>query len=302
VQKPEWPNFLYFGPKDKALPFAQMNPQSADAHSPPGHLLYQPGIYQAAQEERRKPNQMLPTEKSADEQFEMYGSPGRGLEINSGDFVVRVQGQAHRHLTILVMQPERSPPGVAVGGWAVELFDFAAIRGEPSVKIRCFLRWKRLAHVRVVELLQAGVITCVEQINDLSSDDGVAIGFLDAYALRDRGRGQLVRLPPFVVYGQAEHPKKPKPNNPGYAEDGDLPKGDLEFGRLNVACGGHRENYRAQMRNVRFIQGFAGFGGMKQRFQLSFDGKKLVCARALSASTDGEWAADTKPLHATADV
>ena len=44
VQKPEWPNFFYFVPENKVLPFAQMNSQSADPHGSLGYFLYQPGI------------------------------------------------------------------------------------------------------------------------------------------------------------------------------------------------------------------------------------------------------------------
>ena len=42
------------------------------------------------------------------------GRPGRGPEMNSGDFVVRVERQAHRQLAALAMQPKRDPPAVAV--------------------------------------------------------------------------------------------------------------------------------------------------------------------------------------------
>jgi hypothetical protein len=50
--------------------------------------------------------------------------------------------------------------------------------------------------------LHGGVIACVEQINDLSSDAGVAIGFFDANALRECHGGPLVHLPAFIVHGQ----------------------------------------------------------------------------------------------------
>src|SRR4051812_3393410 len=109
MQKPEWPDVFYFVPKNQVLPFRQMNPQSADSHSSLRHFLYQPGIQQAAQEEWDEPKQMLPTEKSKDERFEIYERAALGLEINSRDFVARVERQAHRQLATLAMQPERDP-------------------------------------------------------------------------------------------------------------------------------------------------------------------------------------------------
>src|SRR5437016_7302152 len=131
---------------------------------------------------------MLPTEKSKDERFEIHGRPARGFEIKSGDFVVRVQRQDHRQVAALAMQPERDPPAGALAEWAVELFDLAEPGGEPSVKTGRFLRRKRFAHLRVVKLLHGGVIAGVEQINNLPSDDGVAIGFFEANARRERLR------------------------------------------------------------------------------------------------------------------
>jgi hypothetical protein len=67
---------------------------------------------------------MLPTEHSADERSDTVGRPVRGLEINSRDFVVRVQRQAHRQLAALAMEPERDPSARATG-WDVKAFDVA---------------------------------------------------------------------------------------------------------------------------------------------------------------------------------
>src|SRR5882724_8899797 len=143
--------------------------------------------------------------------------------MNSGDFVLRLQRQAHRQLAALTMQPERGPSAVAVDGRAVELFDVSESRGEVRKKFGRFRWWQRLAHLRGEQLLHGGVIACVEQINNLVSDDGVAIGFLGGNGLRDRLRGLLFGLPVLIVHSEAEHQKEPNPNNSGYAENGDLP-------------------------------------------------------------------------------
>src|SRR5437867_5309224 len=228
---------------------------------------------------------MLPTEKSKDERFEIHGNSASGLEIDSRDFVVRVQRQAHRQIAALTMQPERDPPAGALAEWTVELFDVAEPGGEPSVKIGRFLRRKRFAHPRVVKLLDGGVIARVEQINNFSSDDGVTIGFFKANA----GRDPLCDLRcgfPFVVQRPIEHQKEPNSNNSAYAENGDLPKGDLKFNRFNVGGCRHREHYWAQIGDVRFIQRLAGFGRMEQRLQLCFEGKKLFGPRPLIEPVD----------------
>src|SRR6266704_1407951 len=224
---------------------------------------------------------MLPTEKPKDERFEIRGSLARGLEINSRDVVVRVQRQAHCPLAALAMQPERDPAAVAAG-WNVELFDLAGPRGEPSVKIGRFLRRKRFAHLRVVKLLHGGVIARIEQINNLSSDDGVAVRFFGANARRERLRDLRFAIP----FSQTEHQKEPDSNKSDLAEKGDLPKGDLEFNGFNLFGGRHRKKYRAQISDMRFIQRLAGFGRMEQRLQLCFDGKKLLGHRPLIEPVD----------------
>src|SRR5882762_415209 len=142
---------------------------------------------------------MLPTEKSGDERFDIRGTLVLGLKINPGDFVVCVQRQAHRQVAALAMQPERGPPAVALANWAVELFDLAEPRGEPGVKLGRFLRGKRFAHLRVVKLLHGGVIAGVEQINNLPSDDGVAIGFSEANARRKGLWDLRFALPVWIV-------------------------------------------------------------------------------------------------------
>ena len=252
-----------------------MNSQSADPHGSLGGFLDQPGIDQPAEKERDDPNQMRPTEKSQDERFEMSGRPGRGSEKNSRDSVVRVERQAHRQLAALAMQSERDPSAVVRADWAVEFFDVADLRDQPSVKIGRFLRRKRLAHLRVVQLLHGGVIARVEQINDRSSDDGVAIGLFGANALRRTSPGPVFwsSCLDFPWSGRAS--KEPHSNKADFAPKGELPKGDLEFSRLNLVGGRHRENDWAQIRDVRFIQRLAGFGRTEQRFQLCFEGKKL---------------------------
>src|SRR5215472_2490068 len=73
IQNPEWPDFFDFVPKNKVLPFMQMNPQGAEPHGSLGHFLQQPGIYQPSQEERHEPNQMLPTENQRDKIEEPTG-------------------------------------------------------------------------------------------------------------------------------------------------------------------------------------------------------------------------------------
>src|SRR5688572_27886068 len=119
--------------------------------------------------------------------------------MDSGDFVVRVECEAHRQLASLAMQPESGPIAVAVGGRAVERFDVAVTCGKIGEKLGRF-RWRQgCAHLRVEPPLYRGEIACVEQINNVSSDDGVATGFYDANALRQRFRGLPPRLPVWSV-------------------------------------------------------------------------------------------------------
>src|ERR1051326_2745748 len=106
---------------------------------------------------------MLPTKHLTDQRSAIQRTCWRRFEINSRDFIVRVQGQAHRQLAVLAMQPERDPSSVSVAGWAIDLFDVTE-SGEPSVELGCFLRRKHPAHLRVVELLDGGVIARVKQI------------------------------------------------------------------------------------------------------------------------------------------
>src|SRR4051812_27053181 len=117
---------------------------------------------------------MLPTEESDDERFEVSGKLLRGHEINSGNFALLIERQAHRQLAARTMQPERNPPGVRFAPRPFNLFDVAEICSEPSVKSGGFFERKRLAHLRVVELLHGGIIPRVEQITHFSSHDGVA--------------------------------------------------------------------------------------------------------------------------------
>src|SRR6266850_31323 len=263
-----------------------MNPPGADPDGSFRCFLQEPGKQQPGQKERHEPKQMLPTEKLEDERFEIRERPARGLEINSRDFVVGVQRQAHRQLAALAMQPERGPPLVALADWTVAVFDVAEPRGEPNVKIGRFLRRKRLAHLRVVKFLHGGVIACVEQINHLSSDDRVAVGFFGVNTRRERLRDLRSGLPVWIVNGQTEHQKEPNSNKSDFAPKGELPKGDFEFSRFNPVAGRHCENYRAQIRDARFIQRFAGFSRMEQRLQLCFEGKKLLGYRPLIEPVD----------------
>src|SRR5690349_1181674 len=138
---------------------------------------------------------------------------------------------------MLAMEPEGGPSVKAFAGWAFDALDPAETRGEASEKVSCFFRRKRLAHVRVVECLHAGVIACVEQINNLSSDGGVAVGFLEVNDLRGRLRGRCGGFASFVL-GQVEHQKEPNANKSDFAPKSELPKGDFEFGRFNARGSG----------------------------------------------------------------
>src|ERR1017187_1279542 len=51
-----------------------------------------------------------------------------------------------------------------------------------------------------------------DRINILSGDDGVAIGFFNANARRERLRVLLRGLPVCIAYGQSDHQKEPDPN------------------------------------------------------------------------------------------
>src|SRR5882672_11342658 len=98
---------------------------------------------------------------------------------------------------------------------------------------------------------------------------------------RDKMHGSMEKVPKNPIVLQTEHSKKPNSNKADFAVNGELPKGDLEFSRLNMVGGRHGENDWAQVSDLRFIQRLAGFSRMEQRFQLCLHGKKYVGPRPL---------------------
>src|SRR4051794_20298800 len=102
------------------------------------------------------------------------------------------------------MEPEQDPPAGAAD-WTVELFDLAELRFKVSEKLGGFVWRKRLGHLTVEQLLHRGVIACVEQIDNLSSNHRVDGGFFGGNALRERLRSLVLGLPVIVIQREAEH-------------------------------------------------------------------------------------------------
>src|SRR3984957_19036880 len=219
---------------------------------------------------------MFPTEKLAGGGSEIRGTP----EVKSADFVVVVQRQAHRQLAAPAMQLEHDPL-VGLADRTVELFDFAKMRSEVGEKFGCFLWWKRLGHLRIVEFLHGGTIASIEQIDNVSSNDGVAIGFFGANRLQGQLQEIIPGTPAVLAQSQPEHQKEPDPDERDFAVKSQLPEGDLEFRRLDVFGGGHGESDRAQIGGIRLVERLASFGRTKQRFELCLDGQKLFAPRPL---------------------
>src|SRR5262245_33856502 len=88
---------------------------------------------------------------------------------------------------------------------------------------------------------------------------------------REHATKQMLTTEKPLVQGQANHQEEPESDDSLDAIEGELPKGDLEFNRLNFVGSRHRENYGAQVGDVPLLQWLAGFGRMDQRFQLRID-------------------------------